>query len=116
MTKYNIEPYEDNYSKSDFRREEAYIRARKRVKELEGFYWHAAVYVVVNIFLIIVIGVNSGSFWHFGTFATPVFWGIGLFFHYMSVFGKELFFGKNWEERKIREYMDKEKEEQRKYE
>ena len=109
MEKYNIDPYDDNYSKQQFRKEEAYLRAQKKVKDMEGFYWHAAVYIIVNLFLIFIIGFNSGSFWHFGTFATPIFWGIGLLFHFLSVFGKDFIFGKNWEERKIKEYMDKEK-------
>ena len=52
MKKYNIEPYDDNISREDYRKEEAYLRAQKKVKEITGFYWHAAVYVLVNIFLI----------------------------------------------------------------
>lgn len=110
MEKYNIEPYnEDNNQRRDYRNEEAYIRAKKRVDDMVGFYWHLAVYIVINIFLIILIGVNSGSFWHFGTFATPLFWGIGLLFHFLGVFGPNFMFGKDWEKRKIKEYMDKER-------
>jgi hypothetical protein len=115
MKNSSIEPYEDNFNKREFVKEEAFLRAQKKVKDMEGFYWHATVYFIINLFLIILIGVNSESFWHFGVFATPFFWGIGLFFHYMSVFGKDLIFGKNWEERKIKEYMDKDREEQRKF-
>jgi hypothetical protein len=29
--------------------------------------------------------------------------------HGMSVFGRDLFFGADWEERKIKEFMDKDK-------
>ena len=116
MKKYNIEPNDDNLSKREFRKEDAYLRAQKRVKDMEGFYWHAAVYFIVNLFLMLLIGIKSNNFFHFGVFATPVFWGIGLFFHYMSVFGKEYIFGKNWEQRKIKEYMEKDREEQRKFE
>jgi 2TM domain-containing protein len=36
-------------------------------------------------------------------------WGIGLFFHAMGAFRFNPFFGKNWEEKKIREMMEKEK-------
>ncbi len=60
MEKYHIEPYEESNNTSDFRNEEAYLRAKKKVDAIVGFYWHLAVYIVVNIFLIILIGVNAG--------------------------------------------------------
>lgn len=109
MKKYNIEPYNEKSSEQRFHEEEAYLRAKKKLDNLKGFYWHLASYIVVNIFLIILIGVNSGSFWHFGTFATAIFWGIGLLFHFLGVFGPDFIFGKSWEDRKIKEIMDKEK-------
>ena len=55
MKKYNIEPYDDNFSREDYRKEEAYLRAQKKVKDITGFYWHAASYVIVNIFLIFLL-------------------------------------------------------------
>ncbi|SDS67497.1 2TM domain-containing protein [Formosa sp. Hel1_31_208] len=103
----NIEPYENNSKRSAFEREEAYLRAQKKVKSLIGFYWHFASYVIVNLFIIILIVSNGGKLWSFGTFATAFFWGIGLFFHFLGVYGPDFFFGKNWEERKIKEIMEK---------
>ena len=95
---------------TDYKKEEAYLRAQKRLKEIKGFYWHAFWYVAVNIFLIVLVASNAnGNIWHFGTFSTPLFWGIGLGFHALGVFGKNLFFSKSWEDRKIQEYMDKDK-------
>ncbi|WP_411894582.1 2TM domain-containing protein [Winogradskyella sp. A2] len=108
MEKYSIEPYDNKEDVSDYRKEEAYIRAKKKVESLLGFYWHLAVYIVVNLFLIILIGVNAG-FHGFGPYATAVFWGIGLFFHFFGVFGPDFFFGKNWEKRKMKEFMDEER-------
>ena len=98
-----------NYSSEEYKKEDAYLRAQKRLKELKGFYWHAFWYAVVNIFIFIMIAIsaNDGNIWHFGTFSTPLFWGIGLGFHAMGVFGKNLFFSKKWEERKINEFLDK---------
>lgn len=117
MKRYDIEPYNEHGSGYNYEKEEAYLRAKQKLDKIVGFYWHLAVYVVVNVFLIILIGVNSGDgFWHFGTFATPLFWGIGLVFHFLGVFGPDFLFGKNWEKRKIQEFMDKEREEQRKFE
>lgn len=102
---------EKHFSSGQFEKEDAYLRAQKKLKELKGFYWHAFWYAVVNIFIFIMIASNSnGNIWHFGTFSTPIFWGIGLGFHALSVFGKNLFFSKSWENRKIREFLEKEEE------
>ena len=109
MEKYHIESYEEESRTNDFRNEEAYLRAKKKVDAIVGFYWHLAAYVVVNIFLIILIGVNAG-FLQFGTYATAFFWGIGLVFHFLGVFGTNFLFGKNWENKKIQEFIDKENE------
>lgn len=93
--------------------EEAYLRAKKRLEKIKGFYGHLASYIIINLFLVVLIGMGkmrSGeSLWDFGLLATPLFWGIGLMFHAFGVFGPILIFGKNWEERKVKEYMEKEK-------
>lgn len=117
MEKYSIEPYREEESQArDFRKEEAYLRAKKRVEAISGFYWHLASYVVVNAFLIILIAMNSGSgFRGFGPYATAFFWGIGLAFHFIGVFGFNFLLGKNWEQRKIDEFMEKDREKQRKF-
>ncbi|MDN3666540.1 2TM domain-containing protein [Algibacter miyuki] len=95
---------------NNFNQENAYIQAQKRLKDLKGFYWHAFFYVLINLFLLVMIAINSGdNFWHIGTFSTPFFWGIGLAAHAMGVFGKNLIFSKNWENRKIQEYINKDK-------
>ncbi|MGC1205583.1 MAG: 2TM domain-containing protein [Flavobacteriaceae bacterium] len=110
-----MEPTDSKYS-IGYKKEDAYIRAQKRLKELKGFYWHAFWYVAVNIFIVGSIASGSnGNFWNFGTFSTPIFWGIGLGFHALSVFGKNLFFSKSWEDRKMGEYMKKEEEKRNKH-
>ena len=109
MDDYKLEPYNKDFKRPSYGREEAYLRAKKRLDKLVGFYWHLAVYVVVNLFLIVLIAANTdGNIWNFGTFATAFFWGIGLFFHFLGVFGPNFFFGKDWEDRKIEEFMKKE--------
>jgi hypothetical protein len=89
-----------------------YERARKRVKSLSGFYKHLAAYVAVNLFLIGVkyfTGDNPSEFWSFQTFSTAFFWGIGLAFHAFGVFYNQVFFGAGWEEKKIKEIIEREK-------
>ncbi|SHH40273.1 2TM domain-containing protein [Winogradskyella wandonensis] len=115
MEKYSIEPYKEEQSPlKDFREEEAYLRAKKRVEAISGFYWHLASYVIVNVFLILLIGFNAG-FSGFGPYATAFFWGIGLLFHFIGVFGFNFLLGKNWEQRKIEEFMQKEREKDSKF-
>ncbi len=98
----------------DYSKEHKYLLAKKRVEKIKGFYWHAVSYVLVNIFIsaVIIIGITSdgASFKeainNFGVYSTWIFWGIGLFFHWLSVFGSNFIFNKNWEERKIKEFMN----------
>lgn len=91
-----------------YKRDESYIRAKRRVEEVRGFYSHLIAYIVVNVFLAIINLLTIPSFPWF-LFVT-VFWGIGLVSHGASVYLKQGFLSKEWEERKIKEYMEKEKE------
>ena len=87
-----------------------YQEAAKRVKRIKGFYSHALVYLVINTMLFIVnVQSSTESMWHWKNFATALFWGIGLLAHAMSVFMPGIILGKNWEEKKIKELMEKEK-------
>jgi hypothetical protein len=99
----------------DFTEENKYLLAKKRVEKIKGFYIHLAVYILVNIFIssVIIFGLtqdNELSFkeavTHFGTYSTWLFWGIGVFFHWLGVFGSNLFFGKEWEKKQVEKYMD----------
>jgi uncharacterized integral membrane protein len=96
--------------------EDRYAVAEKKVKRLKGFYTHLIIYICVNI-LIVFININDlapgESYFKIENFFTAFFWGIGILVHGLSVFGHLLFFGKNWEERKIKELMEKEKESQK---
>lgn len=87
-------------------------KAKRRVKDIKGFYKHLAAYLVINIFLLVLHAVNmkeGENFFRWTTFITAGSWGLGLMAHYFSVFGANIFFSKGWEERKIKELMEKEK-------
>ncbi|MGZ7044619.1 MAG: 2TM domain-containing protein [Methanobacterium sp.] len=88
--------------------DESYIRARKRVEEVKGFYNHLIIYIIINIFLAALNLLTSPGFLWF-PFVT-FFWGIGLVMHGLSVFMKRGLFSKDWEEKKIKEYMEEENE------
>ncbi len=93
-----------------YNKEDNYLRAKKKVKKIKGFYIHLAVYLAVNTLLIInnTIAIGWVGF-KSSIMSTGIFWGIGLFFHWYGIFGKNLLFGKEWEKRKIKELMDNEK-------
>ncbi len=94
--------------------EQKYIKAKKKVKAIKGFYVHLTVYLIVNAFLIISRMFYGGGYddlWEWQTYNTAIFWGIGLAFHAFNVFGMGFLLGKDWEDRKIKEYMDKDKRE-----
>ena len=90
----------------DFTEQDKYLQAKKRVEKIKGFYSHLFWYLVVNAFIAFMILKNSDpedlTFW---TFSTAIFWGIGLAFHAFSVFGKNVLFGRDWEKRKVEEFM-----------
>ncbi len=90
-----------------------YQQAVKRVKKIKGFYSHLLVYVVINIMILFLNSRNleaNENFWRWQTFNTLFFWGIGLVAHGLSVFMPGMIMGKSWEERKINELMEKEKQ------
>ncbi|MGC1631998.1 MAG: 2TM domain-containing protein [Gelidibacter sp.] len=92
--------------------QERYDRAKKRVKRISGFYSHLLVYIVVNLMVVVVNIQQMGpgeSYFQWRNFLTLFFWGIGLFAHGLSVFLPYAILGKDWEERKIKEIMEKER-------
>jgi hypothetical protein len=108
---------------NNFLQEQEYIAAKKKVKEIKDFYIHLVVYVVINIFIscVIIFGLTrdedntfSEAISNFGVYATWLFWGIGLFFHWMGTFGFGSLLSKDWEDRKIKELMEKEKNHRKK--
>lgn len=103
----------ENFQDENFNPDARYEMAYKRVKRIKGFYVHALVYLLVNAFIIVSSysksDLGTTAFFRWETFSTAFFWGIGLLAHGLSVFGRDLFFGSDWEERKIKEFMDKDK-------
>jgi hypothetical protein len=92
-----------------------YKKAKKRVEELKGFYIHLSVYISINLFLsgaqIVDEFTESKSFSEifsdFGMYAVWIIWGVGMFFHWLAVFESKII-GKKWEERKLKEILEKE--------
>ncbi len=100
----------------EYYNDEKYNRAKKKVKKEKEFYSHITVYLIVNVFLILMhLGLFQDGFFNinypkWSMFTTPLFWGIGLFCHWLSVFHNKIFIYKKWEERKMKEFMEKDEE------
>ena len=93
-------------------KESKYVRAKERVEELKKFYGNLSSYILVISLLAIINYWTNG--WSYMWFLWAAFgWGIGLIFHAIGTFNLNPFFGKDWEERKIREIMDEEESKQR---
>lgn len=110
MKRYTRSKYDD-YIVDENNPDARYNMAYKRMKRIKGFYIHLLIYVLINGYNLTSIfnnsSINEGVFLRWETWSTLVFWGIGLAAHGLSVFGGDLFFGANWEEKKIQEFIDK---------
>ena len=98
--------------KENYSEEQKYLRAKKKIKSIKGFYIHLTVYILVNVFLLMaraLSGEGWSVFWEYNSYSTFFFWGIGLAFHGFGVFGMDFILGKDWEDKKIKEFMDKDK-------
>ncbi|MFJ7991076.1 2TM domain-containing protein [Peribacillus frigoritolerans] len=85
---------------------DGYLRAKKRVENLKAFYIHLMVYILVNVMLIAINLLTDSSYWWF---LYPLGgWGIGILIHGITILAQGNF-GSEWEERKIKEYMEKDK-------
>ncbi|MFY9241735.1 MAG: histidine kinase [Polaribacter sp.] len=92
--------YQDNIENSK------YVKAVEKVEKLKEFYQNLASYCLVIPFLIFINLKFSPMFYWFWF---PLFgWGLGLTFHFLEVNNYNIFLGKNWEDKKIKELMDKE--------
>ncbi len=100
----------NNYSE-----EKIYLKAKKRVEELKKFYKHVAVYLIVNIFISsrrVMRNLDNGeslydTIFDYSTYGVWFFWGIAIVLQAFKLFGLNSLFGANWEKQKVRELMDK---------
>lgn len=88
-------------------KENRYLRAKEQVASIKKFYTSLFFYVIF-------IGFLAGLNWYSNELRYPWFlwaaigWGIGLVFQAAKAFKWAPYMNKDWEERKIKEFMDKE--------
>lgn len=91
--------------------DDSYVRARKHVEEVKEFYYSLISYVIIIPFLAFV---NYWTSWYYQWFWWPMLgWGIGLCFHAYKVYVNDGMFGRNWERKKIEEYMREDEDKNR---
>ncbi len=88
--------------------QERYSRAKARVEEIRSFYSHLIIYVIINA-CIAAFNYYLDE-WRNPWFLFPLAgWGIGLIGHALGTFNMNPFVSRDWEERKIKELMEKDK-------
>jgi len=78
--------------------------AREHIAELKGFYSHLGAYFAIMALLHLINLVAGGGYW---AVWPALIWGLFLLLHGNSVFGWFTYFSKEWEERKVQEYIER---------
>tara|TARA_R110002126_G_C10478471_1_gene501663 strand:+ start:615 stop:1937 length:1323 start_codon:yes stop_codon:yes gene_type:complete len=82
-----------------------YEKAKERVELIKGFYGNLISYCIVIPFLAYINYRTTSFIW---VIFPMIGWGIGLIGHGLRAYGYNPLFGKNWEQRKIKQYMEDE--------
>jgi hypothetical protein len=98
----------ENATANDLDEQDHYRRAKARVASLRGFYVHLTIYLLVNAGLVTINMLTQHGVWWW--YWPALGWGIGLVAHAAGVFVFPGFLGRDWEERKIKEIVSKQRE------
>jgi len=85
--------------------EKRYLKAKEKVDAIKGFYGNLTSYLIVIPFLWFLNFRTTDFLW---AFFPTLGWGFGLTMHAMEAFGYNPLWGKRWQEKKIKELMDRE--------
>jgi len=89
---------------------ERYKKAAKKVKDIKGFYVHLFWFIIINLMLLFLNLKYSPN--HIWFFYTTFGWGIGVIAHGIFVFGKNIWFSKEWENRQLERIIKEENKKQ----
>lgn len=86
--------------------EQFYQQARSKVQKKKRFFNHLKTFIIVNVVMSLVVAMDGDMF---GFLPATLFWGMGLAFHYVKVFGIP---GTNiltpeWEDEEIEKEMER---------
>lgn len=91
--------------------EQRYRLAQKRVEKIKGFYNHLLIFSIINgiIVFLNISNLEAGeTYFQWHNFITFSIWGTFLLLHAAFAFIPNIVFGAEWEERKIKKFMDEE--------
>ena len=83
--------------------EERLARARRRLAALKAFYVHIFIFALVLAALTVINAAVGGPWW---VLWVLLGWGIGILAHGLTVFGQSSRAIADWEERKLRQYLN----------
>ena len=92
-------------SQKAFIEDKRYKKAKEQVEAIKGFYGNLLAYCLVIPFLAWINYRTTDFPW---VLFPALGWGLGVVTHGMEAFGYNPLWGKRWEERKFREFMDQE--------
>lgn len=87
-------------------------RAMKKIDDMKGYYMHVAAYILMNAFILIAWQVDDvfpESFYLTSIYIIAVWGGAGLLLHTILHFANIRLLGRKWEERKLRQFLEKNK-------
>lgn len=90
-----------------------YEKAKKQAKSIRSFYINLMCYCIVIpivIFINLTFVPEIQWFWF-----TMIGWGCGLLAHGMETFKWNPLFSKDWQERKLKQFMEEERQKQNKF-
>lgn len=98
------EQYRPVESQQHFIEEKRFLKAKEKVKVLKEFYVNLTAYCIIIPALWYLNYLTTDFMW---AFFPTLGWGIGVLAHGMQAYGYNLLWGRAWEERKIRELMER---------
>lgn len=95
--------------KEDFKKEEEYYTAYRKMRALKNFYIHLCIFLIINminlILVLFVLQNRNENFWIWLASTVLVTWSIVIIIEGWSIFGSRMLFTKSWEDRKIEAYL-----------
>ncbi len=87
------------------------IYIRRRVKRLAEFYRHLTMYVIIMSVIwigsLVLMKKAPAAWWQWWQIWPTVGWGLSVLVHGLSVLPRYGFFSLDWEQKKVRELLDK---------
>lgn len=91
------------------------IAIRRRVHRLADFYRHLFVYLIVNAGLwafnawTVSQMTGKANAWMWWAVWPTLWWGVGVLIHGLSVLPRLNFFSQDWEDKKVKELMERDR-------